>query len=59
MRMYSVCEVIRLLGLSESSVRRLIKAGTLKTTRIGPAKRRLTVSEGDLAAYLSGSQGPR
>ena len=51
-RLLDVHEVARILSLSESATYRLIKSGTIKTTRIGRAIR---VSVAQLNTYLNNS----
>jgi excisionase family DNA binding protein len=47
---YSVSEAARQLGVSPSTVRRIIRAGALPAARYGP-KGRLRIDPGDLAAF--------
>jgi len=51
MPLLSVADVAERLNVSEKTVRRQIKDGSLPTHRVG---RNLRISEDDLQAYLSG-----
>ena len=50
------------LGLSAASVRRELASGSLECCRVGPGRRRIWITDDQIAAYLdgrrSGGQGP-
>ena len=50
---YAVKCAARVLGLSESTVRRLIRAGALGATRVGMNRRTVRIPARALAEYLA------
>ena len=49
-RLLSIAEVARYLGVSEKTIRRLLRDGLLRSYRVG---RQLRISQEDLTAYLA------